>query len=112
MEHDKDTQQKISQLQILEQNIQNVLMQKQAFQQQIVELDNALDEVDKSKGAVYKIVGNIMVNSDKESIKKDLTSKKDIVSLRIKSVDKQEQQLKEKASALQVGVLSKINKEK
>ena len=105
---DENTQKKIAQLQLLEQNIQNILMQKQSYQQQVVELDNALEEVSNANGGVYKVVGNIMVNSYKESVKKDLVSKKEIVSIRIKSVEKQENQLKDKASALQTEVLESM----
>ena len=105
---DENTQKNIAQLQALEQNIQNVVMQKQTFQQQTVEIDNALDEISSSKGAVYKIIGNIMVSTEKDHISKELNSKKEIISLRIKSIEKQESQLKEKASSLQSKVLSQI----
>ena len=40
---------KIAQLQMIEQNIQNVLMQKQTFQSQLIEVENALEEIEKSK---------------------------------------------------------------
>lgn len=108
MAKDNVTENKIAQLQALEQNIQNLLSQKQTFQSSIVELDNALLEVSKSAGKVYKIVGNIMVVSDRDSISNDLNSRREIVSLRIKSLEKQENQLKEKAASLQSEVLAQI----
>jgi len=108
MVENKETENKIAKLQALEQNIQNILAQKQTFQSNIVEIDNALDEVSNAKDKIYKIVGNIMIISDKDSIKTDLTSKKEIVSLRIKSIEKQENNLKEKASSLQSEVLETL----
>ena len=44
----------------------------------------------------------------KEDLTKDLESKKEIINLRIKTLEKQENQLKEKASELQIEVLSQI----
>lgn len=109
MEANKETEAKITQLQILEQNIQNFLMQKQTFQSQLIEVDNALEELDKTQGKTYKIVGAIMISAKKEDLKKDLQGKKEALDLRIKSIEKQENQLKDKAAKLQSEVLNKIN---
>ncbi len=72
----KETEQKIAQLQLYEQSLQNILIQKQQFQSQSLEIDSALKELEATKEA-YKIVGNIMVASKKEDLKKDLESKKE-----------------------------------
>ena len=106
----KETEQKISQLQLFEQSLQSILAQKQQFQMQQVEIESALGELDKTQAA-YKIVGNIMVASDKEDLKKDLSSKKEIVNLRLKTLEKQENQIKERAEKLQAEVLKKIKNE-
>lgn len=105
---EKDTQSKIEQLQILEQNIQNFSMQKQQFQSQAIEIDNALAELKKSQEKVYKVIGNVMVLSEKNTVEKELESKKEVINLRIKAVEKQADQLKEKASSLQKEVLEKL----
>jgi prefoldin beta subunit len=103
----KETEQKIAQLQLMEQNLQSFLMQRQQFQSQLIEVESALKEIESTKEA-YKIVGNIMVNASKEDLKKDLEEKKGILELRIKSLEKQEKQIKEKASKTQAEVLEKI----
>ena len=105
---DKETQNKIAQLQMLEQNIQNFSMQKQTMQTQLIEVDNALEELEKSKGNVYKIIGTVMIASEKENLKKDLDSKKEIILIKTKSIEKQENQLREKAAKLQEEVLKEI----
>ena len=66
----KTTQAKISQLQMFEQSINNLLMQKQQFQQQLIEIDSALEELKTTENA-YKIIANIMVKSDKAKLEKD-----------------------------------------
>ena len=86
-------------------------MQKQQFQLQQVEIESALKELEKVNEA-YKIVGNIMVLSEKNGLKTDLTSKKEIIELRIKTMEKQENQLREKATKLQDEVMKEMTQEK
>ncbi len=45
----EETQQKISQLQLFEQSLQNVLIQKQQFQAQLLEIESALKEIETAK---------------------------------------------------------------
>jgi len=106
---EKSTEEKIEQLQMLEQGMQNFLLQKQQLQAQIIEIDSALKELEKSNVS-YKIVGNIMVNADKEKLSNDLVSKKEMIELRIKALEKQEKQIKEKAAAMQSEVLANLKK--
>ncbi|MBI2653489.1 prefoldin subunit beta [Candidatus Woesearchaeota archaeon] len=110
MEVSKETEQKISQLQMFEQSLQNFLGQKQQFQMQLVEVESALNELNAAQNA-YKIVGNIMVEADKNELKADLQSKREMLELRIKTMEKQEVQVKEKAQKLQSEILKKIKKE-
>ena len=110
MEVSKETEQKIGQLRMFEQSLQNFLGQKQQFQVQLVEVDSALSELENTDKA-YKIVGSIMVESDKNELKSDLQSKKEMLELRIRTMDKQEAQVREKASKLQSEILKKIKKE-
>ncbi|HJO01528.1 MAG: prefoldin subunit beta [Candidatus Woesearchaeota archaeon] len=106
----KDSEKKLGQLQMLEQSMQNFLMQKQQFQLQQVEIESALKELEKVNEA-YKIVGNIMVLSKKDDLIEDLKSKKEVIELRIKNMEKQESQLREKASKLQNEVLKEMGQD-
>ena len=110
MEVSKETEQKIGQLQMFEQSLQNFLGQKQQFQIQLVEVESALNELNNTDKA-FKIVGNIMVEADKNELKADLQSKKEVLELRLKTMEKQEAQVREKASKLQSEILEKIKKE-
>ena len=103
----KDTEKKIEQLQLYEQGLQNFLVQKQQFQMQLVEIESALRELETTNEA-YKLVGNIMVSSKKEDLKKELSSKKETVELRIKTFEKQESQIKEKSDKLRTEVMERI----
>lgn len=107
----QETEKKIAQLQILEQNMQSFLMQKQTVQTQQIEIDNALEELNKSEGTTYKIVGPVMFASKKDELVKELESKKEVLALKVKSLDKQESQIREKAQKIQAEVLAQIQKE-
>lgn len=107
---DKETEQKIGQLQLMEQNLQNFLMQKQTFQTQLFEIDNALQELEKSKDKTYKIVGTVMIASKKEDIINELKEKKSVIELRIKSLEKQEKAIKDKATQMQSDIMSQLKK--
>ncbi len=110
MELDKKTKEKINDLQMMEQKLQSFMMQKQTFQVQLLEVENALTELKSTKGTSYKIVGNIMVETKKEDLTKDLENKKEILDLRIKSLEKQEEKIKKEASELQQEIVKVLEK--
>ena len=103
----QETEKKIAQLQLFEQNLQNTLIQKQRFQSDILEMENALKEIDTAE-EVYKIVGNIMISKKKEDLKKELSSKKEIINIRIKNLEREESRSREKANSLQKEVIGEI----
>jgi len=108
---EEEEEQKVQQLTLLEQNLQNTSLQKQSFHLQLLELESAIKELEDSPEA-YKIVANIMIKGNKEQLKKELVEKKDIVELRIKSLEKQEAKLREKANELQKEVLGNFEKKR
>ena len=93
-------------IQLLEQNIQAVNMQKQQFQTQLFEIDGALKEISTSPVA-YKIIGGLMMATDKDTLTKELSSKKELLELRIQTLEKQEKQLKERSKKVQDDVMHK-----
>jgi prefoldin beta subunit len=104
----KDVQEKINKLSMMEQSLHSFLAQKQAFQAQLVELESALDELKRTDKA-YRIVGNVMVSADKASLSKELEQRKEVLDLRIKSLDKQESKMRERTSELQSEVMKEIS---
>lgn len=105
-----ETEKKLQQLQVFEQNLQALQAQRQALQLQMSEIDSALEELNHTDKA-YKIVSTIMVASEIPQLKKDLESKKEVLQLRIKTMEKQEKSTKERASALQDEVLKTMKPE-
>ena len=112
MEIPNDTKERIAELQKLEQNLQAFSSQSQRFQTQLFEVENAKNELGKLKDTekAYKMVGNIMILSEKNELSKDMDSKQEIFSLRIKNIEKQEEKIKEKMNNLQEDIMKKLNK--
>ena len=97
----------IQEMQIIEQNLQNILIQKQAFQMEFSETQNSLKEIKESKDDVYKIVGQLMIKTKKEKIVDELTNKEKLINMRIKSFDNQEANLSEQLAKLREKILKK-----
>jgi len=96
----KENDKKMQEMQILEQNIQNILLQKQAFQMELSETESALKEVENSKEEVYKIIGQLMIKKNKKEILEELKNKQKLLDIRIKALDKQEKNFTEKSEKL------------
>jgi prefoldin beta subunit len=88
-------------LNILEHNLQHLLMQRQAIESQLAEINNALSEVSKSNDDVYNVVGSVMLKTSKEKITHDLEARKKMIDIRLSSVDKQEKLIEFKVKELQ-----------
>ena len=112
MNVNEKTSQKIQELQMLEQNFQMFLHQKQAIQVELNELTNAEQEVQKTEGPVYKVLSGIMMKSEKPTVLKDLQDKKAKAELQMSSLEKQEKSLDSKIQELKKEITSSVSEEK
>ena len=104
---DDEMQEKIGQIQLIQQNLENFSRQRQQFQMQQTEIETALAEMENSNQS-YKILGNIMVLVDKNKLRKDLEEKKEMLMIRIGSIEKQEEKMKNKAEEIQKDVMKNL----
>jgi len=102
---------KIAQLQLLQQNLQNIISQKQQMDSQLVELDSALAEL-KTTPQAYRIVGKLMIAVSKESLFSELQREKEVVEIRVKKFSQQQEKLKSQIDETQREVVSELKKEK
>jgi prefoldin beta subunit len=105
---EEDTQKKIQQLQTYEQTLQQLLMQKQAFQLELNETESALAEILKTEEDIYKMVGQIMIKAEKKDVEKELKQKKDLLSLRLESLEKQESTFTKQVEELRDSVMKEM----
>ena len=107
---DAETQAQIQQIQILEQNFEQIMQQKHLFNMEINETDLASKEVEKSDGEVFKIVGGqVVIKTAKDKLLADLKHKKDLLELRMKSIESQEKEFSDRIEELRQQIMSKIN---
>jgi len=103
-------QQKIQEMQILEQTLQNILLQKQAFEMELAETNAALKEIEKSGDEVYKVIGQLMIKKKKKEVEEELKDKEKILGVRLKNLDKQEKDLSEKSEKIREELISSKDK--
>jgi prefoldin beta subunit len=97
----KEVQEQISEFYSLQTQMQFVQYQKQQYKMQMDETDMALDELRKSEGEVYKSAGIVMIKSTKDEATKDLGEKKEVLGVRLNSLAKQEDKVRERLEDLQ-----------
>lgn len=106
---DEDTQRQIQEIQIMEQNLQQLLMQKQAFNMELNETDFALEELKNSEGEVFKLVGGqVILKTTKEKLEKELLHKKELIELRLKNIEKQEEDFSKHVNSLRDDIIKKF----
>lgn len=105
-----DTQEKLAELQLIQQRLGLFTAQKQQLQLQLIETDGALAELEKAKPPVYRLIGDLLVEKPVADLKKELSEKKDELELRIKTVDKQEAKSRERVQELQKEITAAMKK--
>ncbi|MFO7966966.1 MAG: prefoldin subunit beta [Archaeoglobaceae archaeon] len=98
-----DAQNMLSQLQQLQQQLQSVMNQKRQAEAYQQEAEEALEEVQNVGGEVpmYKATGNVLVKAEKDKLVSELEEKKETYGLRVKTLERQENKLREKLEELQ-----------
>ena len=72
---------------------------------ELSETESALNEIENTSDEIFKIVGQLMIKTDKQKTKDELSNKEKILKLRIKTIEKHENSLTEKLENLRKEVL-------
>ncbi len=99
---------KVSELQLLQQNVQAVSTQKQQIEEQLMEFHSALRELETAEKA-YRIVGKIMIAASKENLSRELNEKKEVAEIRLKNFSRQEEKLKQNMEQKQQEMMDGLN---
>ncbi len=91
-------QNQLKQLQQFQQQLEMVMQQRLQVDIRLRDTENALEELNKiDEGTpVYKGVGNLIIRADKEKLIKELSEEKESLEIRRKSLEGQENRIKEK----------------
>lgn len=109
MEVSNDAKDDILKFQQIQQQLQLIMMQKQDLQAQKAEVENAIKELGKIKGeGAYEVIGNIMIKKSKKELEESLKNKKELIELRLSTIEKQQEKLTKDASKLQEKLAKQI----
>ncbi len=100
----------MAQLQMLEQNLKSLEMQIQSMHLQLVESENSLNELKSYNGKPYKIVGPIMIESDKEGLLKEINERAELLKVRLESMEKHENSMKKQFESIQGELIKHLQK--
>ncbi|MFA5412344.1 MAG: prefoldin subunit beta [Candidatus Micrarchaeia archaeon] len=101
MADNAEIEREVMQLQNYERQLQAVMMQKQQIQMQLSEANLALEELKKAKGSVYKAIGSVMIKTTAADAEKDLAERKNLMEMRVKTLNSQEEKVKSELLRLQ-----------
>ena len=96
-------QNQIAQYQQLQQQLQLLAQQRLQLEAKLREIEGTLEELSKLAGEtqIYKSIGMLLVRQDdRESLKKELDEHKETLTVRVKSIQKQEKSLSERYDQL------------
>ena len=100
----------LGQFQVLQQQLQTILIQKENLKLQTLEIDKAIEELEGSKGTkAYKIVGPVMVQKDLKKLKTELKERKDNFDLRVKTIEKVEERITKKLKEMEPKLRKMMN---
>ncbi|MBN1323844.1 MAG: prefoldin subunit beta [Methanotrichaceae archaeon] len=96
-------QNQLAQLQQLQQQGQALISQKSQIEIMVKEIEAALKELETAADdqIIYKSVGDILIKAEKAKVLEDLTEKKDVMDLRLKTMAKQEERIQSRFTQLQ-----------
>ena len=99
---------------VYQQQLQGVMVQREATGMQILEIKKALEELEKSteQKDVYRIAGPILLKTPKDEVLKDLKEKEEALGVRLKAIEKEEKRIKIKIDEIKEQLTAALKKEK
>jgi prefoldin beta subunit len=98
----KEARDLIAQFQAYQQQLETLLVQKEGLKLQALEIDRALDELRTTRQTTaYKITGTVMIKKPVKVLQKELTERRENLSVRLKSIEKAEARTSERLKQLQ-----------
>lgn len=96
-------QNQLAQLQQLQQQAQAIAVQKNQIEITLKETELALSELEKlgADAVVYRAIGDLLIKTERDKTSAALVEKKDMLSLRVQTLARQEERLQKRFQQLQ-----------
>jgi prefoldin beta subunit len=104
-------QERLLRLQQLQQTLQSVLGQKQQVELELMEINQALNELQKltDDAVIYKATGSLLVRSERTKVTTDLNERKELLTTRVTVLGKQEERLRGQLKEVQAKLQQDLN---
>jgi prefoldin beta subunit len=97
-------QNQINQFRQLQQQLQVVTSQRVQLETRLKEVEVTLEELDKAdeNAPIYRSIGSLLIRAkDREEVRKELEDQRETLSIRVKTLEKQEKSLAERYERMQ-----------
>lgn len=103
-------QERLARLQQLQNIVQSLSLQRQRIEFELNEAEQALKTLEglASDAKVYKSVGAILVEKPRDEIVKELNESKELLQLRSKALEKQENKARDRLNSLQQAIQKEL----
>lgn len=93
VELSNEAQELLLKVQTQNQQLQELIAQKQNIEVQRLEIEEAEKEI-RDKEEIYKEVAGLLIKTDKKNVQEELGEQKELISVRKKHIEEKENQLK------------------
>jgi len=96
-------QERLLRLQQLQQTLQTVMAQKQQVDMEQTEVDQSLNELQKTAAdaVIYKAIGSLLVKAEKAKVTEELAERKELLTTRTTVLARQEERLRSQVKEVQ-----------
>lgn len=93
----QDMKKMLEQAQMYQQQLQSLISQKESLKLQLMEIENALNEISETKEtSVYKITGPLLIKAKTSDVKKELEEKQKFIKFKIKTLEDSEKKIQKR----------------
>jgi len=109
-----DTRERLMRFQQLQNTLQTLIVQRQQLELGLNETERALKALEgvEPEKRIYKSVGALLVEKDKDTVIKELSEKKELLEIRVKSMTTQEDKSRKRVLELQKSLQRELGVEK
>ena len=103
-------QEQLARLQQLQQTLQVLITQKQQLELELSDTERALGELEKltDETVIYKSIGALLVKSNRQSVMKELSERKELLNTQVTVLKKQEERASSKLKELQQSLQERL----
>lgn len=109
-----DTRERLMRFQQLQNTLQTLVVQRQRLELELNETERALKALEsvETEKRIFKSVGALLVEKDKDTVVKELSDKKELLEIRVKSMASQEDKSRKRVLELQKSLQKELGVEK